>query len=252
MNRRLAIPIILISVLIALSVGGCSRSSKNPAILDLPYTFPLEICHATGSEDNPYVAMTINSPNALQGHLGHEGDLIPAPAEGCAPVVMRIEPTWTFTPVQTATPVPTNTPTFVPTNTPTWTPTPTYTPTATFTPTISPNTDFLSVEGPLSGTIRQCYNEYTATVTDSDGLVFVRVEYFLNSTIDPDDSGYFDLTDMGNNTWSGYFVIDTSVTSGDDTVYWRFWSEDTLGNTVYSPSVSNFYFMDASDCSGGT
>jgi hypothetical protein len=191
--------------------------------------------------------MTINSPNALQGHLDHEGDIIPAPAEGCAPVVvLQIEPTWTPTIVPTSTPVPTNTPTLVPTNTPT------YTPTATFTPTISPNTDFLSVEGPLSGTLSQCVNEYTATLTDSDGLVFVRVEYFLNSTIDPDDSGYFDLTDMGDNTWSGTFAIDTSVTSGDDTVYWRFWAEDTLGNTVYSPSVSNFYFMDTSDCSAGT
>jgi hypothetical protein len=246
MNRRLVIPILLIGILIAFSVGGCSRSSKKLDIPDLPYTFPLEICHATGDEDKPFVALAINSENALHGHLMHEGDMIPAPAEGCEPeVVVQMEPTWTPTLAPTNTPVPTKTPTLVPTNTPT------YTPTATFTPTVSPNTDFLSVEGPLSGTLRQCVNEYTATVTDSDGLVFVRVEYFLNSTIDPDDSGYFDLDDMGDGTWSGYFAIDTSVTSGDDTVYWRFWAEDTLGNTVYSPSVSNFYFMDTSDCSGG-
>lgn len=41
------------------------------------------ICHATGSESNPYVEITI-SQNGLNGHQHHAGDVIPAPAEGCA------------------------------------------------------------------------------------------------------------------------------------------------------------------------
>jgi hypothetical protein len=42
------------------------------------------ICHATGSESNPYVQITV-SENSLNGngHALHAGDLIPAPAAGC-------------------------------------------------------------------------------------------------------------------------------------------------------------------------
>ncbi|WP_221090301.1 hypothetical protein [Deinococcus aquaedulcis] len=39
------------------------------------------ICHATGSETNPYNLITV-SRNALSAHEGH-GDIIPAPPEGC-------------------------------------------------------------------------------------------------------------------------------------------------------------------------
>jgi hypothetical protein len=40
------------------------------------------ICHATNSEKNPYNEITV-SVNGLNGHDGHEGDIIPAPAGGC-------------------------------------------------------------------------------------------------------------------------------------------------------------------------
>lgn len=40
------------------------------------------ICHATGSKKNPYVLITVNV-NGLNGHSGHMGDIIPAPADGC-------------------------------------------------------------------------------------------------------------------------------------------------------------------------
>lgn len=40
------------------------------------------ICHATGSETNPFVEITI-SVTGLNGHMFHEGDIIPAPEEGC-------------------------------------------------------------------------------------------------------------------------------------------------------------------------
>jgi hypothetical protein len=42
----------------------------------------ITICHATGSETNPYNEITI-SVNGLNGHDKHEGDIIPAPAGGC-------------------------------------------------------------------------------------------------------------------------------------------------------------------------
>lgn len=42
----------------------------------------ITICHATGSETNPYVQITVNV-NGLNGHGGHAGDIIPAPAGGC-------------------------------------------------------------------------------------------------------------------------------------------------------------------------
>ncbi|MEV7132458.1 hypothetical protein AB0N24_06170 [Arthrobacter sp. NPDC093128] len=44
----------------------------------------VSICHATGSESNPFVSITV-SKSALNGngHASHSGDLIPAPAAGC-------------------------------------------------------------------------------------------------------------------------------------------------------------------------
>jgi uncharacterized surface protein with fasciclin (FAS1) repeats len=43
----------------------------------------ITICHATGSEQNPYVKITI-SVDGLNGHENHPGDIIPAPANGCS------------------------------------------------------------------------------------------------------------------------------------------------------------------------
>lgn len=40
----------------------------------------ITICHATGSSTNPYVVLTIPR-NGLNGHAGHEGDIIPATDE---------------------------------------------------------------------------------------------------------------------------------------------------------------------------
>src|SRR3972149_7310795 len=40
------------------------------------------ICHATGSETNPYTEITIDR-NGLSGHDKHEGDMIPVPENGC-------------------------------------------------------------------------------------------------------------------------------------------------------------------------
>ena len=61
----------------------------NPAPLNGCPTSPvvisdgkITICHATGSETNPYNEITV-SVNGLNGHGTHEGDIIPAPEAGC-------------------------------------------------------------------------------------------------------------------------------------------------------------------------
>jgi TolB protein len=49
------------------------------------------ICHATGSSTNPYRLIEI-SVNGLNGHEGHAGDIIPAPADGCPMMVVTTTP----------------------------------------------------------------------------------------------------------------------------------------------------------------
>jgi len=42
----------------------------------------ITICHATDDDDNPYDEITV-SVNGLNGHGAHEGDIVPAPVNGC-------------------------------------------------------------------------------------------------------------------------------------------------------------------------
>lgn len=71
----------------------------------------ITICHATGSESNPYVEITVDL-NGLNGHGDHPDDLIPAPKDGCP------GPTTTTTAEETTTTVPeTTTTTAAPTTT---------------------------------------------------------------------------------------------------------------------------------------
>lgn len=44
---------------------------------------PVTLCHATGSETNPYEEITVDNQGQLNGHQNHENDIIPAPEEGC-------------------------------------------------------------------------------------------------------------------------------------------------------------------------
>jgi len=79
---------------ITVSVYGLNGHGKHEAdIIPAPAggcpTSPLEIiedeitiCHATGSETNPYDEITV-SLNGLNGHVTHEDDIVPAPAGGC-------------------------------------------------------------------------------------------------------------------------------------------------------------------------
>lgn len=74
------------------------------------------ICHRTGSENNPYVEISV-SVNALPAHQGH-GDIIPAPAGGCSALATATTtPQATGSPTVTATTSATVTGTPVPTGT---------------------------------------------------------------------------------------------------------------------------------------
>ena len=74
--------------------GGGDRVRPEPAKVTL--------CHATESATNPYVVITI-SENGLHGHDGHEGDIVPAPADGCpAPAAAPPSTTTTTTPASVA------------------------------------------------------------------------------------------------------------------------------------------------------
>ncbi len=57
-------------------VGGC------PTILLDVVDGKVSICHATSSEKNPYREINV-SVNGLNGHVQHEGDIIPATEGGC-------------------------------------------------------------------------------------------------------------------------------------------------------------------------
>ena len=64
------------------------------------------LCHATGSEQNPYVEITVDDNSVqLEGHQGHEGDIIPAPEGGCpGPTTTTTAPTTTVADTTTTTP----------------------------------------------------------------------------------------------------------------------------------------------------
>ncbi len=62
--------------IIPVPANGC------PASPVLTSDGKITICHATGSQTNPYNEITV-SVNGLNGHDGHEGDIIPAPEGGC-------------------------------------------------------------------------------------------------------------------------------------------------------------------------
>ena len=57
-------------------VGGCPTTEVvvTDGLMD--------ICHATNDEAAPYTAVTV-AVIGLDGHAAHEGDVIPAPEEGC-------------------------------------------------------------------------------------------------------------------------------------------------------------------------
>lgn len=64
--------------------GGCPTSSL------IIIEEKIMICHATGSETNPYEEITVHV-NGLDGHAAHEGDIVPAPVGGCPTIPLVID-----------------------------------------------------------------------------------------------------------------------------------------------------------------
>jgi hypothetical protein len=83
--------------------GSPPHKENYPWSAHKPKNCKIKICHATGSDTNPYVEQTVADDGVYEGHADHEGDIIPAPAEGCP----KPPPTNTPTPVP---PTATNTP----------------------------------------------------------------------------------------------------------------------------------------------
>jgi hypothetical protein len=78
-SRRRAAATMLVTFGLALLVSVGLTASAGAAAAER-----ITICHATGSEKNPFVTITV-SVNSVQheGHKAHAGDIIPAPAGGC-------------------------------------------------------------------------------------------------------------------------------------------------------------------------
>lgn len=87
-------------------LGACDEAGQQGAQIDLTGEATQEgdleglggpddvgqvtICHSTGSDTNPYEEIRL-SLDAIEAHRAHEGDLIPAPDEGCPTEL--VEPT---------------------------------------------------------------------------------------------------------------------------------------------------------------
>ena len=86
----IVITLTLIPLLLTLSSVSASGNSPYQDMVVTPEGTPegnngsdkITICHATGRAANPYELITV-SANGANGHDKHEGDIIPAPAEGC-------------------------------------------------------------------------------------------------------------------------------------------------------------------------
>ena len=112
---------------------------------------------------------------------------------------------------------------------------------------VDPNTLFTNIVSPENGfEIISCANEFSVDVSDPEGVDFVKVDFSIN---DPSfaASDYFLLSQSGG-TWSGLLTIPTTTNAGKDTVYWRFWVIDGLGNYSYYPSDVPFFYYDPLEC----
>src|SRR4051812_4647470 len=82
---------------------------------------PVTLCHWVPAHGGSYLTITVDDDGSsgnvnLQGHEGHDKDIIPAPAGGC-PQPATETPEATHTPNPTHTPKPTHTPAHTATNT---------------------------------------------------------------------------------------------------------------------------------------
>ena len=67
------------------------KDNKNDSDDENSASGKITICHRTGSAKNPYVEITVSVNATTNGHGSHEGDLIPAPEDGCPDSVIATE-----------------------------------------------------------------------------------------------------------------------------------------------------------------
>lgn len=96
------------------------------------------------------------------------------------------------------------------------------------------------------GAVTFCANDYGATVTDADGVAWVRVEYALNDKSMGNPTS-IDLNPSGN-FWS---KLKSLSISSSDIVYWRFRAADSLMNEAFYPAPADdpFQFSTTFACS---
>jgi hypothetical protein len=71
--------------LMIIILAGCTPMIQTPVSTLAPVVTkvtPTQVCHATGDSANPFKELTVNSTE-LAVHVGHAGDIIPAPVSGC-------------------------------------------------------------------------------------------------------------------------------------------------------------------------
>lgn len=84
-KRTILILLVFISIL-SLILSACELINNGNNGKDKDKTTnanKITICHRTGSTKNPYKEITIAKDATTDGHASHEGDIIPAPADGC-------------------------------------------------------------------------------------------------------------------------------------------------------------------------
>jgi len=100
MKKRIRIISIVIigAILLALMLSACgptddsSRNGKGPdnnendqgaGRFNSNKPDLISLCHKTGSSKNRYVEITVPDTSLVEGHGTHDGDIIPAPENGC-------------------------------------------------------------------------------------------------------------------------------------------------------------------------
>lgn len=83
-NWKVSLAIVIV-IAMAVFIGWYAFVRMTPkagASYHPPFT-PVTLCHATGSKSNPFVEITVSTQGALNGHLGHDGDIIPKGEGDC-------------------------------------------------------------------------------------------------------------------------------------------------------------------------
>jgi uncharacterized lipoprotein YehR (DUF1307 family) len=75
--------IVILCLIVALALSACGGGDRSSAGKgEAKGKEKITICHKTDDAAKPYVELSIPE-NAAKGHSKHEGDIIPAPGDGC-------------------------------------------------------------------------------------------------------------------------------------------------------------------------